>query len=281
MNGAPVVAVVGATGQQGGAVVTALLGTGARVRGLTRNPSSDPATALADRGVEVVRGDAGDPDALRAAFAGADVAYVMTTPFENGTERETAEGVAFVDAVRDAGVPRLVFASVGGAERGTGIPHFESKRRVEKHVGELGVPVTFLRPTYFMENLATNTPPSEEDGTLVLRMPLPAGVPLQMVAVRDIGTAAAALLLDPDRAPGGAVELVGDEVTGEQAAASFGRARGLPARYEAVPVDGLGADMAAMFTWLSHPPAYRGDLAESRRLVPDLHDLDAWLAGRG
>ena len=121
-----------------------------------------------------------------------------------------------------------------------------------------------VRPVFFMENL-TGTVTPEDDGTLVLRMPLPAGVPLQMVAVRDIGTASAAALLDPSRVPGGAIELVGDEVTGEQAAEAFGRARGRSARYEALPVDVLhDDDQEAMFTWFAHPPAYRGDLEASR-----------------
>jgi uncharacterized protein YbjT (DUF2867 family) len=274
----PLFAVVGATGQQGGATVSALLAAGARVRGLTRDPASDAARALARRGVEMVRGDAGDPAGLRSAFAGVDGALVMTTPFgPGGTEQETADGVAFVDAVHDAGVPRLVFNSVGGAERSTGIPHFESKRRVEEHVAEVGLAATFVRPVFFMENLAGAA--STDDGTLVLRLPLPGGVPVQMVAVADIGSASAAALLDPARVPGGAIELVGDEVTGEQAAAAFGAARGLPARYEPLPLDVLpDDDQKAMFTWFTHVPAYRGDLEESRRLVPDLHDLPTWLA---
>jgi uncharacterized protein YbjT (DUF2867 family) len=272
-------AVVGATGQQGGATVRALLGARARVRGLTRDPESRGGQALAKQGVEVVRADAGDPASLRAAFDGADAAFVMTTPFgPGGAEQETEQGIALVDAVRDVGVPRLVLNSVGGADRGTAIPHFESKRRVEEHVERLGLAATVVRPVFFMENL-TGMVATEDDGTLVLRMPLPADVPLQMVAVRDIGTASAAALLDPSRVPGGAIELVGDEVTGEQAAEAFGWARGRSARYEALPVDVLhDDDQEAMFTWFAHPPAYRGDLDVSRRLVPDLLDLRSWLA---
>jgi uncharacterized protein YbjT (DUF2867 family) len=276
----PLFAVVGATGQQGGSTVRALLVAGARVRALTRNPSSDSARVLERQGVQVVRADAGKPESLRPAFDGVDGAFVMTTPGgPGGTQGETAEGIAFVDAVHDAGVPHLVFSSVGGAERGTGIPHFESKRRVEEHVLDLGLDTTFVRPVFFMENLAAMTSPTD-DGTLVLRMPLPAGIPLQMVAVEDIGAAAAAALLDPARVAGGAIELVGDELTGEQTAAAFGRARDVPARYEALPVEVLASDedMTAMFTWFAHLPAYQGDVAASRRLVPTLHDLPAWLA---
>jgi uncharacterized protein YbjT (DUF2867 family) len=274
-------AVVGATGQQGGATVRALLASGAAVRGLTRDPSSRSARALADQGVEMVRGDAGDPSSLQAAFTGVAGAFVMTTPFgPGGTERETEDGNALADAVQAAGVPHLVFSSVGGAERDSGVPHFESKRRVEEHVADLGLNATILRPAFFMDNLTSM--PGVEDGTLVLRMPLPADVPLQMVAVEDIGTAAAAALLDPARVPGGAIELAGDEVTGVQAASAFGAARGLPARYEALPVDVLpDEDQKAMFTWFTHLPAYQADIEACRRLVPDLHTLRAWLAEQG
>jgi uncharacterized protein YbjT (DUF2867 family) len=276
-------AVVGATGQQGGATVRALLAAGAAVRGLTRDPSSPSARALTKQGVEMVHGDAGDPSSLRAAFTGVAGAFVMTTPFgPGGIERETEEGNALVDAVRAAGVPHLVLSSVGGAERHSGVPHFESKRRVEEHVADLGLSATILRPAFFMDNLTSMMSPTVEDGTLVLRMPLPADVPLQMVAVQDIGTAAAATLLDPARVPSGAIELAGDEVTGQQAASAFGTARALPARYEALPVDVLpDEDQKAMFTWFAHLPAYQADIAACRRLVPDLHTLSTWLAEQG
>lgn len=126
----------------------------------------------------------------------------MTTPAgPGGTEGETSEGIAIVNAVSAAGAPHLVYSSVGGAERSTGIPHFESKRRVEEHIEELGMSATLLRPMFFMDNFADFMAPTLEDGTLVLRLALPAGVPLQLVAVENIGAAAAETLLDPSRSP--------------------------------------------------------------------------------
>ncbi len=273
-------AVVGATGQQGGATVRALLAAGAHVRALVRRPDADAARALADAGAELVRADLTDPASLEAAFAGADGVFAMTTSFtDRGTEGETADGVRIADAARAAGVGHLVYSSVGGAERRTGVPHFESKRRVEEHIAALGLPATFVRPVFFMENLA----PSVEDGTSVLRMPMPGDVPVQMVAVDDIGAVAAAVLLDPSRVPGGAVEIAGDEVTGERAAAVLGEAAGLPARYEALPVEVLDdPDLKAMFTWfVTSRPAYRADLALTRELDPQVRDLAAWARRRG
>jgi uncharacterized protein YbjT (DUF2867 family) len=218
-----VIAVVGATGQQGGAVARALLDAGASVRALVRDPAR--ATDLADRGAELVRADLADPGSLRSAFTGAQRVFAMTTPFgEGGPDAEVQQGTAVVDAAADAGVEHLVYNSVGGAERSTGIPHFESKWRVEEHLAAVGLPATVVRPVFFMENLGWMA--SVQDGEVVVRMPLPAGVPLQMIAVADIGAVSAAVLLDPGRVPGGSLEIAGDERTGEQIAAVFGERAG-------------------------------------------------------
>lgn len=265
-------AVVGATGQQGGATARALLASGASVRALVRRTDSEAAQAVERSGAKLVRADLTDPASLRTAFDGVDGVFAMTTSFtDRGTEGETEDGVRIADAAVAAGVGHLVYSSVGGAERHTGIPHFESKRRVEEHIAAVGISATIVRPVFFMENLA----PTEENGMTVLRLPLPAGLPLQMVAVDDIGAVAASALLDPARVPGGAVEIAGDERTGEQMAEVFG------GRYEPLPVDVLDdPDLKSMFTWFAEQkPAYRADFALTRELAPGLLDLPAW-AGR-
>ncbi len=281
-SGRGVFAVVGATGQQGRAVARALRDAGAAVRALARNPGSAAARALADAGAMPVPADLDDPASLRAAFAGVDGVFAMTTMTgPGGTAGEVEHGRTIGDAARDAGVPHVVYSSVGGAERRTGIPHFESKRRVEEHLLDLGLPTTFVRPTFFMDNFA-GAGPQEEDGVLVLRSPLAPEVPLQMVAVDDVGVVAAAALLDPAAVPGGAVEIAGDELTAEQIAAAFGARAGRPARFEPLPLDVLAdEDMHAMFAWFRRRPAYRADFAATRRLSPGVRDFAGWLATRG
>ncbi len=280
-GGQGVFTVVGATGQQGGAVARALLGAGVAVRALVRNPGSAAARALAEAGATPAPADLDDAASLRAAFAGVDGVFAMTTMTgPGGTAGEVAHGRTIGDAARDAGVPHVVYSSVGGAERGTGIPHFESKRRVEEHLLDLGVPTTFVRPTFFMDNFGGG--PQEEDGVLVLRSPLAPGVPLQMIAVDDVGAVAATALLDPAAVPGGAVEIAGDELTPEQIAAAFGAHAGRPARYEPLPLDVVAdEDMHAMFAWFRRLPAYQADFAATRRLSPGVRDLAGWLATRG
>ena len=172
------IAVIGATGQQGGATVRALLAANAPVRALTRRPGSDAARALAAGGVEVVAIDLDEPASLRSALTDVRAVFAMTTPgYEQRPDLEVIHGHVIADAAAAAGVPHLVYSSVGGAERHTGIPHFESKRDVEEYLVALGLLTRFVRPVFFMDNFAQFMTPAIEDGILVVRMPLPSGIP--------------------------------------------------------------------------------------------------------
>src|SRR6516164_7700886 len=118
-----IVLVTGATGRQGGAVIRHMLAKGWKLRALTRNLNSAAAQDLASRGIEVVQGDLEDPASLARA----------------------AGGVYGIYSVQD-------FRSVGGAERDSGIDHWETKWEIEKHIKKLGLPATVLRAVAFMEN---------------------------------------------------------------------------------------------------------------------------------
>jgi uncharacterized protein YbjT (DUF2867 family) len=270
------VAVVGATGQQGSATVDALLDRGIPVRALTRNTDGAAARALAERGVEVVAADLEVPDSLRRSFEGAAAAFAMTTfAGQGGTQGEVAHGSVIGEAARAAQLPFLLYSSVGGAERHSGVPHFESKGRIEEFLTGV-VPLNIVRPTFFMENLTYMIGRDGDEWSV--RLPMPGDVPLQMISVRDIGKAAAALLAqrDPDAPP---VEIAGDEVTGEQIAERLGQRLGVPTKFIELPLEALGDDddSRTMFKWFTKLPAYRADFERTRELVPDLEDLAPWL----
>ena len=273
-----IVAVVGATGRQGGAAARALLGAGVPVRALVRDIAKPAARALAEAGAQLVFADFDQPGTMRAAFGGVSRVFAMTTMDSGrGTSGEIADGIAIADAAKAASVQHVVYTSVGGAERHTEIPHFESKRRVEEHIERIGITATFVRPTFFYENLL-GRPPVSEDGTIVVRLPLADGIPLQMVAVDDIGLVAAAVIIDPDRVPGGAVEIAGDELTGSEVAATFGRQAGMGARYEPLPIAAAGDDdLRAMFAWFAKPPSYQADRALTAHLDPQVQTFEQWL----
>ncbi|MGW1839018.1 NmrA/HSCARG family protein [Streptomyces sp. BBFR2] len=278
------IAVFGATGQQGGAVADALLDRKARVRALVRDPQSDRAQALAARGVELAAVRADDPASLAAALATVEGFYFMT-PEANSLEEVEAEiriGTTLVDAAVEAGVPHVVFNSVFGADRERGVPHHDSKHSIEEYLRKSGLRASMVRATAFMENFASVMAPSLEHGEIVLRMPLPEDVALKMISVRDIGRVAAALLLGTAKAPGGAVELVGDELTGPQIAAAFGARAGLPARYEPLPLSVLPNDLdKVMFREFAKAAEYPSDLAVVRSIEPATLDLVEWIRATG
>ncbi len=260
----------------------ALRAQDAGVRALVRDPQAPAARALADGGVQVVRADIDDAESMRRAFTDVDGVFAMTTfAGPAGTSGEVEHGKRIADAAAAAHVPHVVYSSVGGAERRTMIPHFESKRRVEEYLSALGLPTTFVRPTFFMDNFARGGP-QPEGGVMVLRLPFPPEVPLQMICVDDIGVVAAAALLEPDRVPGGSIEIAGDELTGEQIAAVYGQHFGLPARFDPLPLDVLeqDPDRQAMFAWFNHLPSYEADFSSTKDLAPDVKSLTTWLQSR-
>lgn len=281
-NGA--IAVFGATGQQGGAVVDALLTRGARARALVRSPGSDRAQALATRGVELATIRIDDPASTVDALEAVEAFSFMTPEADSleEVEEEVRVGTALVDAAAAARVPHVVFNSVFGADRVTGVPHHDSKHRIEEYLKLSGLRATMVRPTAFMEDFATVMAPSLEGGTIVLRLPLPDDVALKMISIRDIGQVAAAILLDTVEVPGGAIEVIGDELTGPQIAAAFGARAGLPSRYEALPLSVLGNDLdKAMFRQFAKASEYPSDLAAVKAIEPTTWDLAEWIRSTG
>ena len=275
------IAVFAATGSQGGAVTEALLAKGAHVRALLRDTTSEKAQALAARGVELVAVNTDDAQSLTDALDGVDAFWFMTVP-PGGMQNpdingEVQQGIALANAAAAAQVPHTVFSSVGGAERDSKVPHFDSKYRVEEHLATLGLHTTFIRPVFFIENFYWFAPATEDD-TLVVRLPLPDGTKLQVISVRDVGITAAAALLDSSSVPS-VIEIAADELTGSEIAAAFAEKAGMKARYEALPLAVLDGqkDMQAMFRWFAETQAYQADLNATRRIAPDALTLQAWL----
>jgi uncharacterized protein YbjT (DUF2867 family) len=274
-----VVLVTGATGKQGGAVVEALLTRGHQVRALTRHPGSPAAIRLHERGVELAIGDFADDDSLVRAARGSDAVYAMSTPYEQGAEKEVAQGKAITDAAKAARVPHFVYSSVASANRATGIPHFDSKYEVEKHLHRSGVPYTIVAPVFFMENLFQPwTLSSLRQGKLA--MALPAGRSLQQIAVADIGAFVAAVIERADSALGRRFDIAGVESTGEDVAAILSKVTGRDIHYVGFPPDVLRAqneDVARMFEWFDRT-GYAADIKSLRHDFPEVtwHDFEEW-----
>ena len=281
MSGKLNVLVTGATGKQGGHLVRELLARGHAIRALTRKPDSAGAAALAARGVTVVTGDFEDQGSLERAARGVDTIFAMSTPFESGATTETREGINIVRAASAAGVgvSHLVYSSVAGADRATGIPHFDSKFEVEKEIGRSGVPFTIVAPVFFMENfLADWMAAGIAKGSIA--MALPATRRLQQIAVADIAQFTALVIERRGSFLGQRIDIASDEVTSATVAAAISAASGRRIEYAALPIDAVrqqNEDLARMFEWFDRV-GYDADVVGLRLLYPevDWHRFSNW-----
>lgn len=274
--------VSGATGQQGGAVARALAARGHRVKGLTRRPDSDGAKRLAADGIEVVAGDLDDKASVIKAARGVDTMYLMGNSYEAGIEAETRQGIAAADAAREAGIGHLIYGSVGDADKKTGIPHFDSKYQVERHIAGLGIPYTISAPVAFMENTVA---PWSIGGLKqgVYAAALPPARKLQQITIDDIGHFVAALAERREQVFGKRFDIAGDELSGEEQAKILSDAIGRPITYMELPVSALrqqSEDMALMYEWFDRT-GYSADIAGLRRDFPEVawHSYADWAKG--
>jgi uncharacterized protein YbjT (DUF2867 family) len=271
-----IVVVTGSTGKQGGAVARELLERGHKVRAVTRDPNSSQAKSLASAGASLITASLEDTAAITKALEGATSLFAMTTPF-GGTEAEIRQGVASADAARAAGV-HLVFTSVGNANRETGVPHFDSKYEVEKHIAKVGARATILAPVAFMENLNFI---KEQLGKGVYASALSPTRALTQIAVADIGAVAVRVLEDAVQFAGKRFDLAGDELSGNDAISILARVTGRSFSYFQVPLDvvrqRMGEDAVKMYEWFDRV-GFKVDRAALRREFPDVtfQNFESW-----
>lgn len=280
-----IVLITGATGRQGGAVAHHLLKQGRKLRALSRNPASAAAKALSDRGVEVVQGDLEDPASLAGAVRGVHGVFSVQDFWAVGARREVEQGKNLADAAAKAGVEHFVYSSVGGAERNSGIEHWESKWEIENHIRKLGLPATILRPAAFMENYYID---QVEIGILKGKLmdPIRADKPYQTIAVDDIGAFAALAFSRPQEMVGLELEIAGSELTNLEAAEVFGRVLDKPVKFRKLPLPlvrlFLGKEFYQMFRWFN-AEGFQANIPELRRRYPEVHlrTLEEWLRDEG
>ena len=277
------IAVTGATGQQGGAVARKLMADGWKVRALTRDVDKPAAKDLASMGAELVAGDMNHRAELDAAFKGAyGVFSVQNFWLPNvGFEGEIKQGENVADAAKDAGVRHLVYSSVGAAQRGMGQKHFESKWIIEQHIHALNIPYTILRPVAFFENFNWERA-AILNGTFNA-LGLRPEKERQLISVEDIGVFVALAFANPEQYLGKTIELAGDALTESQLADTFARVIGRPVKLT-LPTGGNARrsdeEMIAMFKFFNGE-AYDADIPALRKLHPGLLTFEQYLRKNG
>ena len=306
MGGKQVIAVVGATGMQGGGLVRAILAdraSGFTVRALTRDVNSEKGKELARLGAEVVSADVHDVDSLKRAFAEAYGAFCVTFFWAHmSPEKEYAEAEAMATAAKAAGVQHVVWSTLEDTRRWVPlsdprmptlmgkykVPHFDVKGEADQLFKQLGVPTTCMLTSFYWDNLIHfgMGPKKAPDGTLAFTLPM-GEAKLPGIAAEDIGKCALGLFKKPDRYRGVTVGVAGEHLTGPQMAAALTNALGQEVRYNSVPpevyrtfgfpgADDLGnmfqfkRDFAAAFCSARDP-------AFARTLNPGLQTFAQWL----
>ncbi len=277
--------ITGATGRQGGAVIRHMLPASWRLRALTRDPRSKAAQDLAKQGVEIVRGDLEDETSLDRAVLDVYGVYSVQDYWSVGARREVQQGKNLADAAKKAGIAHFVYSSVGGAERNSGIDHFETKWEIEQHIRKLGIPATIFRPAGFMENYYID---QVEVGILKGKLidPIQADKPYQTIATDDIGAFVALAFARPGDFTGAELEIAGSELTNPQAAEIFSRVLGRRVKFQRLPLPivrvVLGKEFYQMFSWFNSA-GFNADIEGLRRRYPEIHlrTLEEWLHDEG
>jgi len=257
-NSERVILVAGATGQQGGAVSRSLLKRGFSVRGLSRDLSKKPEGL--DRRIQWVQGSLLDPKSFESALEGAHGFFVVTTPFTVAwgqppdIEGEIRAGTVALETAKRVKTPHVVLSTIRGAGQvtgSTGIPHFDSKVKIEQQARSLGVPLTTIRPSFFMENMFQPWTMQGLRTAGVVSVPIKPTTKVPMVAVRDIGEIAARAFEHPERRIGSAVDLAGDEKTYPEMVEMLSRHLSVPGRFVEMSdkdaLQNVGEDMLRMY----------------------------------
>lgn len=304
MSEKKIIAVIGATGAQGGGLARALLADPEgpfALRAVTRDATTDKARALADAGADVVTADLNDEDSLREAFAGVHGAYIVTDYWAvMSAQAELTQIANAVRAVKDAGVRHVIWSTLEDTRHhlptsdpryptldGTyTVPHFDAKDEANQLFADAGVPTTYLRTTFYWESFALFGPQRDDDGKLVLTVPM-GDRELAGIASEDIGRTALGVFRHGDELVGQTVHIAGEHLTGTELAEAFADELGEPVSYRPLTHDEFralgfpGADLVGnMFQYYyeaSEDFTGARDLDRVRSLNPRLQTFRTWL----
>ena len=306
MTDKKIIAVVGATGAQGGGLVHAIMNDPTStftVRALTRDANSDKAKALAALGAEVVAADVDDGDSMKQAFAGAYGAYCVTFFWEHfSPEKELAQAKGMAEAAKHAGLQHVIWSTLDDTRilvpldddrmptlmGKYKVPHFDAKGEANAFFADVGVPTTLLLTSFYWDNLIYfgMGPKRGPDGKLAITYPM-GTKKLPGIAAEDIGGCAYGIFKQGPAWVGKTVGIAGGHPTGAEMAAALTEAMGEAVQYNDVPPEvyrGFGFpgadDLGNMFQYYRDFEAeFSGlrDLAVSRALNPSLQTFEVWL----
>ncbi len=273
--------VTGVTGNQGSNVAAQLAANGFNVVALTRNPNSPKAQKLNTKNIRFVKGDLNDGSTYKAYLKDVFGVFSVQT-FVDGVEKEINQGITLATFAKESGVKHFLYSSVVGAASNTGVPHFESKFKIENFIRQMGMPYTILRPTSFFENFLI---PQVKKGILKgkLVQPINKNTVLQYIAAEDIGKVAVKIFQEVDAYAGQTIPLASEQLATQQVAEIFSSVLQKEIKYQKLP--GLitrlllGKDLYKMFKWMDENSSFtHDDVNLTKTAFPELISLESWVA---
>ena len=305
-----IIAVIGATGAQGGGLVRAILADrtgGFGARAITRKANGEKAAELRKLGAEVVEADLDDEASLAKAFAGAYGAYCVTNYWEHFTPaKEVSQARNMARAAKSANLQHVIWSTLEDTRKRVPlsdtrmptlmekykVPHFDAKGDADSQFAEAGVPTTYLLTSFYWENFIYfgMGPKKGEDGKLTLTLPM-GKAKLSGISAQDIGKCAYGIFKQGTKWIGKRVGIAGDHVTGAQMAAELSQALGKDVAYNEVTpavyrgfgfpgADDLG-NMFQYYTEFEQEFVAARSVDTTRSLNPELLSFKDWLSQYG
>lgn len=301
-----IITVFGATGAQGGGLVQAILNDPDgefSVRAVTRDENSEKAKELASLGAEVVAADIDDAASIEKTLQGAYGAYFVTFYWAHfSPDKEKAEATAYAHAAKNAGIKHSIWSTLEDTREyvplsddrmptlmgNYKVPHFDAKGESDKVFTELGVPITFLRASFYWDNFIYfgSGPKKDENGKLALTLPV-GKAKMAGIAAEDIGKCALGIFKGGEELIGKTVGIAGEQLSGKEMADALSKALGQEVYYNEIPASvyrGFGFpgadDLGNMFQFYDEFEKELNEVRDvdfSRKLNPDLQSFDEWL----
>jgi uncharacterized protein YbjT (DUF2867 family) len=307
MTGKKIIAVLGATGAQGGSLSRAILNdknSEFTVRAVTRDPNSNKAHELAGMGAEVVRGDVDDIDSIKRALDGAYGAYFLTFFWHHlSAEKESQDAGRMAEAAKAAGIQHAIWSTLEDTRKWVPlednrmptlhgkykVPHFDGKGEGDKFFADLGVPTTYFLISFYWDNFIHFGlgPKKGPDGNLYITFPMD-GKKMAGIGVEDVGKCAYGIFKRGKELIGKRIGIAGQHLTGDEMASAFSKALGKEVRFNNVSPDAYrafgfpGADELGNMFQIYRDFALEcntlRDIRFSRELNPELQTFDMWLS---
>ena len=274
------IAVIGATGRQGGQVARHLRQAGWHVRALTRKPESKKAADLKSLGMEIVQADMNDKSSLESAFRDAYGVFNMQAPVPGRIEVEIRHGKNVAQAAKKTGIQHIVYGSAGLGNIKTGIEQWDAKIEVTQAMKDLGLPLTILRPVAFMELMSDPSYFPNASTWHIWPKLTGADYKIAWISVQDVGAIAATAFANPDKYIGKELSLVADVKSLNECREIYREVNGTyPSRFP-MPMflfeKFVGKDIPNMWRWLRKNPL-TFDSSQTEEIHPEAMTVRSWL----